>query len=73
MSIDARQLVWQFFLARHFLREIIVGAVTFKRCFPDETTSFNAEVFLRNREWISATDFRHLHVLDALRARDGEM
>src|SRR4029077_1442072 len=63
----------QFVFARNFLRELIVCAIAFERCFPHQTAAFDAELFLRDRERISASDFAHLHTLNSLPTNDGEV
>src|SRR6266700_1472836 len=73
MTVDGWQPVGQFFLAGHFLGEIIVGPVAFQRRFSDKTAAFNAEVLLRNGERISASDFRYFHTLDSLATRRDEI
>ena len=56
----------QFFFARNFFRELVVGAVAFQGCFTHKPATFDAEVFLRDRKWIRAAYFLHLHVFDPL-------
>src|SRR6266540_3409475 len=48
-------------------------SIDFQRCFPNQTTPFDAELFLRDRERISTTDFGHFHTLNSLPTNDGEM
>src|SRR4029077_15436847 len=65
--------VWQFFFAGNFFREIIVGPIAFQGRLTDKTEAFNAEVVLRDRKRIRATDFGDLHAVDPLPACYGEI
>src|ERR1700746_213064 len=73
MRIDTRRRMWQFLFAWNFLRELIVRAIAFERCFADKTAALDAEMLLHQREWVSAPDLSHAHTLDPLPACDGEM
>src|SRR5437660_529492 len=73
MNVDARQPMRQVFLAGHFFCEIIVSSVTFKCRFPHKTAAFNAEMFLSDRERISAAELPYADALDPLPSRDNKV
>src|SRR5215510_11260277 len=73
MRINTRWWMRQFFFAGNFLGKIVVLAVTLQRRFTNNTTSFDAKMFLRDRERIRSADFRHPYTFDRLPARDSEV
>src|SRR5262245_38116619 len=73
MSVEARWRMRHFLCARDLFGEIIVFAITLERSFPNKAGAFNAEMFLSDRERITATDFGDLNGLDAFRASNSNV
>ena len=63
----------QFFCARNLFREFVVFTITLQRSFTNKAAAFDAEMFLCDRERVTAADFGHLHGLNALRASNSNM
>src|SRR6266487_2047187 len=73
MTVKRRQSMRQFVVARNFFHEFVVLAVMLDRGFTHETASLNAEMFLRDREWVFLSDFRNSDALDPFAIGDDEV
>src|SRR5262245_22960819 len=73
MRVETRRRMRHFFCARDLFREIIVLAITLERPFANKASAFDAEMFLCDRERVTAADFGHLHRLNAFRASDSHV
>src|SRR4029453_1456242 len=67
MGVETWWRMRQFFCARNLFREFVVFAITLERSFANKAAAFDAEMFLCNRERVTAADFSHLHSLNPLR------
>src|SRR5262249_41555984 len=73
MGIQTRRWMRHFFCARDLFREIVVLAIALQRPLPNKAPTFDGEMFLSDRERITASEFGHLHRLDAIRAGNSNM
>src|SRR5215475_12940321 len=73
MAVETRRRMRQFFCSRNLFREIVVFAITLQCSFTNKAATFDAEMFLCDRERVAAADFGHLHGLNALRASNSNM
>src|SRR5215211_9045475 len=73
MAVKTRRRMRQRFCARNLFREIVVFAITLQRSFTNKAAAFDAEMFLCNRERVTAADLSHLHGLNAPRPSNSNM
>src|SRR6476469_10794078 len=73
MGVETWWRMGQFFCARNLFREFVVFAIALQCSFANKAAAFDAEMFLCDRERVTAADFSHLHSLNALRPSNSNM
>src|SRR4029453_6645091 len=73
MRVETRRGMWQFFCAWNLFRKIVILTILFQCSFTNKTAAFDAEMFLCDRERVTAADFGHLHGLNSRRTGDRNM
>src|SRR5205085_3813607 len=73
MRVDAGWRMRQFFLSGNFLRELAIFTVAFQRRFAHKSAALDAELFLRDRKRVRATDFCHLHAFNRFPVSDDKI